>query len=71
MVTKQVAVVGGGLAGAMCADTLASKGIQVCVMDMGRRATGGRASVRYTQEVRPDPFPTGVQGIACTWSVSE
>ena len=36
----------------MCADTLANRGFDVQVFDMGRRATGGRASVRYTQEVR-------------------
>ena len=49
---KRVAIVGGGLAGMMCADTLANRGFDVQVFDMGRRATGGRASVRYTQEVR-------------------
>merc|ERR1712176_1014289 len=49
-VPKQVAVVGGGLAGMLCADSLASKGFDVKVFDMGRRASGGRASVRHTQE---------------------
>ena len=56
-VPKQVAVVGGGLAGMLCADSLASKGFDVKVFDMGRRASGGRASVRHTQEVCFDPYP--------------
>lgn len=46
----RIAVVGGGLAGMMCADALKQKGFAVQVFDMGRRATGGRASSRRTQE---------------------
>ena len=48
---RKVAVVGGGLAGMVCAESLATKGFNVHVFDMGRRATGGRSSVRHTQEV--------------------
>ena len=55
---SRVAVVGGGLAGAVCAETLALRGFDVHVFDMGRRATGGRASVRRTQEVsKRKPLP--------------
>lgn len=42
-----VAVIGGGISGLSCAQTLQSCGIPCVVFDTGKRAVGGRASTRY------------------------
>ncbi|GLC38856.1 hypothetical protein PLESTM_000787300 [Pleodorina starrii] len=42
----QVAVIGGGIAGAVCSHFLARRGAHVDVFDMGRQQPGGRASSR-------------------------
>lgn len=41
-----VAVVGGGVAGALCAHLLCQRGASVTVMDMGKQVPGGRSSTR-------------------------
>ena len=49
----RVAVIGGGVAGAMCARTLADHGVDVHVFDKGRGA-GGRMSTRRREVLRFD-----------------
>ena len=46
----RVAIVGGGITGAVAASTLSAAGVEVHVFDQGRRGPGGRASHR---SVRP------------------
>jgi predicted NAD/FAD-dependent oxidoreductase len=45
---KSVAVVGGGVAGLVCARELSARGHRVTLFDLGRAAPGGRASTRTT-----------------------
>ncbi len=49
----RVAVVGAGLAGLVCARTLADHGVPVCVFDKGR-GPGGRATTRRNERGRYD-----------------
>ncbi|GFR44552.1 hypothetical protein Agub_g5823, partial [Astrephomene gubernaculifera] len=44
--SPEVAVVGGGIAGAICTRILVSRGANVTVFDMGKHLPGGRASSR-------------------------
>ncbi len=64
MATKRVAVVGGGITGAMAASTIAQlcgHTVEVVVFDQGRRGPGGRASHRSVcptdMQVLPDDGP--------------
>jgi predicted NAD/FAD-dependent oxidoreductase len=57
MEQQSVAIVGGGIAGAVAAATLAKAGLAVTVFDQGRRGPGGRASHRTVADdgrVLPD-----------------
>jgi len=61
---KSVAVVGGGIAGLVCARELASRGHRVTLFDLGRAAPGGRASTRTTTW-RTVQFDHGAQALSC------
>lgn len=65
--TKSVAVVGGGVAGLVCARELAARGHRVTVFDLGRAAPGGRASTRTTTW-RTVQFDHGAQLLSCSSS---
>jgi predicted NAD/FAD-dependent oxidoreductase len=62
--SKSVAVVGGGVAGLVCARELAARGHRVTVFDLGRAAPGGRASTRTTTW-RTVQFDHGAQALSC------
>ena len=59
---QRVAVVGAGLAGAMCARTLADHGLEVSLFDKGRGA-GGRCSTRRAEAAA---FDHGAPGFTIT-----
>lgn len=60
---RRVAVVGGGMAGAVCASELASmKLLSVTLFDMGGRGPGGRTSTRKTDQFQFDHGAQFIRG---------
>jgi hypothetical protein len=57
MTAPRVAVIGGGIAGSLCALVLRNRGVHPVIFDQGRNVLGGRlgGTVRYDGGPRPPP----------------